>query len=396
MSRDSFHSAAEQLERQAGRIAHPVERLRFLRKHAPAQSVQPLPLRLVEAQPVRFSTWPGPKYYGRRILGGAFAVGLAVVGFQFWARDSERAQGVAVETPPSPGPAAGKVWLVESSATEEVYSNGLRIRLEFATRHRPRAQFPIYAWDAGVAQVAVGRQPRGIVYHTTESDLAPFEEAAGQRISALTHMLLRFVRRERSYHYLIDRFGRVYRVVEETDAANHAGFSVWGDEDGVYMNLNDSFLGVAFEGSTQRREGITAAQVAAARALTEMLRMRYKIRGEDCVTHAQVSVNPATGRIGNHLDWARGFPFAALDLPDNYQARIPAVEVFGFAHDRDVTRAAGGQDWPGLAESQRRLRAAAAEANAGDIRYRGMLRHRYQEILAEWKQREAARQTEEN
>ena len=38
----------------------------------------------------------------------------------------------------------------------------------------------------------------------------------------LGESLLEYVRRGRAYHYLIDRFGRVYRVVAESDAANHA------------------------------------------------------------------------------------------------------------------------------------------------------------------------------
>ena len=31
------------------------------------------------------------------------------------------------------------------------------------------------------------------------------------------------------YNFLIDRFGRVYRVVQESDAANHAGNSIWAE-----------------------------------------------------------------------------------------------------------------------------------------------------------------------
>lgn len=390
---ESKQPPPEQLELQAGRIADPLERLRYLRRHAPAPP--PLPVVSVSA-PERFQTRPGPKYYGRIALSVAFLGSLGGVVYWQLRPTQVMAPGIHVETPPTAGPAPQQIWQVQASATEETYSNGLRIQLEFVTRNRPRADFPVYAFDGAAPQLAVGRKPRGIVFHTTESDLAPFEEAAGQQLKTLTHMLLRYVRRQHSYHYVIDRFGRVYRVVEESDAANHAGFSVWGDEQGVYVNLNDSFLGVAFEGSTDQRDGITAAQISAARALTELLRERYGIRAEDCVTHAQVSVNPANGRIGNHLDWARGFPFAALNLQDNYARRIAAVEVFGFTHDSDVTRAAGGEDWPGLRESVRRVEAAAVAQNSAGIRYRGMLRHRYQEILAEWKRQEAAREAKEN
>ena len=51
----------------------------------------------------------------------------------------------------------------------------------------------------------------------------------------------------RSYHYVIDRFGRVWRTVPEGSIAFHAGFSVWGDRSALFVNLNSSFLGVALE-----------------------------------------------------------------------------------------------------------------------------------------------------
>ena len=55
--------------------------------------------------------------------------------------------------------------------------------------------------------------------------------AAGGRVQrepARQHQrLLRYVQQNRLYHYVIDRFGRVYRVVAEESKANHAGHSVW-------------------------------------------------------------------------------------------------------------------------------------------------------------------------
>ena len=62
-------------------------------------------------------------------------------------------------------------------------------------------------------------------------------------LKRLGESLLEYVRRKHAYHYLIDRFGRVYRVVAESDTANHAGYSVWADDEWFYVNLNESFLG---------------------------------------------------------------------------------------------------------------------------------------------------------
>ncbi|PYT35600.1 MAG: hypothetical protein DMG58_01625 [Acidobacteria bacterium] len=60
-----------------------------------------------------------------------------------------------------------------------------------------------------------------------------------------------FIARNRLYHFVIDRFGRVFRAVAETDYANHAGHSIWADERHIYWNLNQSFVGIAFEAQTE-------------------------------------------------------------------------------------------------------------------------------------------------
>jgi hypothetical protein len=360
------------VERQAGRIADPVERLRYLRKHG-GEAVQQ---RLPRAQ------------LSKPVQAGIAALALVLAGgIAYWLQPAAKAPvAVKASAIPVSRPAPNQVWQVENSQIEEVYSNGLRIDLSFATKLRPRAEYPIFALAGDSSKpIATDHVPRGIVYHTTESDMADFKETEGEVIDRLGHMLLRYVRREHSYHYLIDRFGRVYRVVEEADAAYHAGFSVWGDDRGVYVNLNDSFIGVAFEGTTSQPDNITGAQLSAARALTELLVSRYNIRPEDCVTHAQVSVNPDNMRLANHKDWARAFPFSAMNLPDNYRLKIWAVEAFGFTHDEDLLAASGGKDWPGLVSADKKLLETATSQGATEIRYRGMLRHRYQEVLSEVK-----------
>jgi hypothetical protein len=158
----------------------------------------------------------------------------------------------------------------------------------------------------------------------------------------------------------------------------------------VYVNLNDSFIGIAFEGKMEQREGITAAQVSAARMLTELIRTRYGIKPENCITHAQVSVVPQNMRLANHMDWAQGFPWESLNLPNNYRLPVPAVTAFGFDHDEVLTKASGGKDWPGLVDADKRLQSDAASQAATEYRYRGMLRHRYQEIIAELRLKQQA------
>jgi hypothetical protein len=291
-------------------------------------------------------------------------------------------QVLHAEPPPPPvwDTEIASVWRVETTKSAEVYSNGLRIELAYATNNRPRSRFPIYPTE-GDGPSQYGQAPVGIVYHTTESHLAPFEEEATRRLKQLGQYLLSALRQEHSYHYLVDRFGRVFRVVEESQAAYHAGFSVWADSAGVYLNLNDSFLGVAFEGQTGAIDEVTPAQIVSAKMLTDMLRSRYQIAAGNCVTHAQVSVNPEHMRIAAHTDWAGRFPFAELGLPNNYDVPVPSVYVFGFGYDAAFLKSAG-MSWKGLelAEEQIRMNAGAAGARASTVRYRAALQRRYRAI----------------
>ena len=219
----------------------------------------------------------------------------------------------------------------------------------------------------------------GIVFHTTESLLAPFEEEQNRRLRLIGRSLIEIVRTEHSYHYLIDRFGRVYRVVQESDAANHAGVSIWADSQGAYVNLNDSFLGISFEGQTGAINEVTQAQITSGKVLTEMLRSKYGISTEDCVTHAQVSVNPQNMKIGSHTDWADKFPFAGVGLPNNYAIPLASLYAFGFNYDNVFLRVTGTR-WRGLDIAETWVGEQAAAEGLDTRRYRAILQHRYKEI----------------
>jgi len=270
------------------------------------------------------------------------------------------------------------IWMVDQSETAESYSNGLRIEIEGAV-HGPRRS---YVWlDQATGKVHTGGTvPVGIVYHTTESHIAPFDRAHNGDLKALGRGILSYVRDDRSYHYLIDRFGRVHRVVAEQDAAGHAGYSAWADSRRAYAGLNHSFLGIAFELATEpgaeSSSVATPAQIRAARELTEMLRSRYQILAVNCVTHAQVSISKITDRVGDHADWAGNFPFAEMGLPDNYGLPIAGIYQFGFGWDHNYRTTTGARVWPGLAlsgvEQQTRARAqglsvAAYRKNAQQV-----------------------------
>jgi hypothetical protein len=284
-----------------------------------------------------------------------------------------------------------KVWLVEQQATYERYSNGARILTDYETTNHtrgyyvlPHGQGALVKTGAGSGDAQVRRTPVGIVYHTSESDMLPFTADNNASIEVHTRGLLEYVRRHKSYNYLIDRFGQVYRVVRDTDAAHHAGNSVWSDAEGVYVGLNESFLGVCFETNSESDsldEQLTEAQLVAGRLLTQVLRSRYQINDADCVTHGLVSVNPAKMLICYHHDWARNFPFEAFGLSDKYKVAPASVREFGFTYDEEITEKLGGDVWAGVKLAEEEFRRRAEELNKTPEEMRRHMRERYQQEM---------------
>ena len=280
------------------------------------------------------------------------------------------------------GVSPSRVWLVQSGDRWELYSNGLRVDTTYAIAGEPR-RFRAFHVAAGM-QEAVEEKPVGILFHTSESDIWPLEESFNEKLRDSSQGLLRYLRRNHVYHYLIDRFGQVFRVVEETAKANHAGHSVWARGDLVFLNLNNAFLGVSFE---TRWEGgralpITEAQLAAGRSLTDYLRKRWEIAADLCVPHGLTSVNPRKRLIGHHLDWARGFPFEAFGLPDQYARPAPSVALFGFGYDERLVRVMG-RPWAGVREAERILADEAAARGTTVDEVRRERQRRFDAWLAE-------------
>jgi hypothetical protein len=290
-------------------------------------------------------------------------------------------QKVAEKLPP--------IWLVEKKQDFEVYSNGLRIETQKAAFHSTR-RYPNLdpahpeKWHDAMA-TKWESAPAGIVFHTTESDLVPFEESQNDKLQRLAQGITSYVRNRKAYHYLIDRFGRITRTVDESSIANHSGHSIWADSRRAYVNLNQSFLGVAFEAKTRPEggsEAITPAQIHAGRVLTHMLRSKYHIAPENCVAHAQVSINPDNFRVGAHTDFATQLPFAELGLPDNYDRPLPSIVLFGFTYDSGYLQTSEAQLWSGLLMAQERVREAAAARHLKVELYRATLRARYKDLVS--------------
>jgi N-acetylmuramoyl-L-alanine amidase len=393
-------------------IADPVAKLRYLRRAIEAQHQERI-VRHIPGAPIRRALYrrrglaalePGVGNSGNNVpdstrrasfrvsaLAAAALVVpvLIVAGMAFGTGPRPRTESaVEIAAPPAtaslpiePAPlqpaayetqTSGPIWLADRGPGWELFSNGLRIETTYAVPGE-RRQYRIHNRIAGL-QPTLYTHPVGILFHTSESDLWPLEPDYGRKLRRSTAGLLKYVRANQSYNYLIDRFGRVYRVVEDDSRASHAGHSVWARGDEVYLDLNSAFLGVSFESRWDggRSLPITAAQLQAGRNLTDYLRQRFAIAPEMCVTHGLASVSPLNHRIGYHLDWARGFPFAAFGLPDLYEEPTPSIVLFGFGYDERFLRDVG-EPWPGLMAADHALAqtAAARALSLSEVRHEG-------------------------
>jgi len=371
-------AVVRRVEKRAAVIDDEVARLRFVRQsmaahEAAARRRANRALALRDASRRRF-------YLVGRILFMALLFVVAVVPQAPRQMLVRRTMPLAVPRKIAAEIAVPRVWLVAHQGTVEIYSNGLRVDNEFLTRTRARSFHPFDRthWRTSAAET----QPAGIVFHTTESRMDPFEPNQNSRLQRDGRNLLTYIAQHHFYHFVIDRFGRVFRVVAETDYANHAGQSIWADEKNIYWGLNQSFFGVAFEAQTESgasgsNDIATRAQMDAARVLTEMLRAKYHIAAMNCVTHAQVSVNPHTMRLGYHTDWAANFPFREVGLGDGYGTPIAALTLFGFDYDSAFLHANGRRVWQGLVTSEEQLvRDAAAQGTTLNL-YERTLRQRF-------------------
>src|SRR5262249_47734375 len=232
-----------------------------------------------------------------------------------------------------------KVWLVERNDEYEKYSNGCRILTKYETENHPRSYYSIpHGSDTDGDQIR--HEIVGIVYHTPESIIDPFISDNNDAIQKRSRGLLEYIRDHKSYNYLIDRYGDIYRVVRDEHAANHAGNSIWADAKNTYVLLNESFLGVCFEsrfeGGGSLEEILTEAQITSGRALTNVLRSKYNIDDANCTTHGLVSINPEKMLIAYHHDWVHDFPFAAMGLSDKYKVQPPNMSEYGFTYNEET------------------------------------------------------------
>mgnify|MGYP000166547941 CR=1 FL=1 len=303
------------------------------------------------------------------------------------------------------------IWLVEKTADREFYSNRLQIITTYTISNIPREYYRFSRnSDYSPANSKVTNKISGIVYHASESDLYPFMPEMNSSILSYSKRLIKYLLRKKSYNFFIDRFGRVYRLVQEDHAAFHAGKSIWADDETLYLNLNHSFIGICFEGKDfqeintgKQKKGRPAnpksfhlqstgissfneAQLRSGKELTDWLRVKYNISQQNCVPHALISVNTKRMLIGFHLDLSRGFPFARLGLTDKYQKPLPSMVEFGFRYDKYFEKIFNGNLWRGIGYSEEILQRRARNSGMSFAEYRKRLQQRFTRYK-EWNQK---------
>lgn len=96
-----------------------------------------------------------------------------------------------------------------------------------------------------------------------------------------TYNVLR--RRRLSYHYFIDRYGKIYEFVNPMYVAKHAGISIYD----VFSRWNDFSIGICLQGIN----GLiyTDSQYASLQMLVNQLKERYHNVGNRLYLHSQIA-----------------------------------------------------------------------------------------------------------
>ena len=111
-------------------------------------------------------------------------------------------------------------------------------------------------------------------------------------------------------HYFVTKKGHVYRIIDKTKIASHAGRSMWEGK----RNIDNYAIGIEVSG--YHNEDITPAQYTALRELLRQLKSLYGISDRDVLTHSMVAYgSPNRYHAYNHRGRKRcGMIFARPDV----------------------------------------------------------------------------------
>lgn len=116
------------------------------------------------------------------------------------------------------------------------------------------------------------RRPNFVIIHQTTND------NSAHALRTLTDP-----QRKVSAHYLIDRDGTIYQLVDERNRAWHAGASYWGG----LTDLNSASIGIELDNTGE--EAFPAPQVVVLLGLLSELQQRYQIPPQNFLGHGDVA-----------------------------------------------------------------------------------------------------------
>lgn len=194
---------------------------------------------------------------------------------------------------------------------------------------------------------------RFIILHTTE----------GEKKGALAKL-----RHAGEAHYLVDREGRVSRIVERDRVATHAGRSMWGGTEG----LDHHSVGIEIVGYHDRP--LQAAQLRALKELIAQLKSLYRVPDERVLTHSMVAYGTPNryhrrahrGRKRCGMNLTRPEVRAALGLAPLPSADPDVVAGRLVVADRALAKHIYGRAEP---PPKRKQRSVASEAEKVDALY---------------------------
>jgi N-acetylmuramoyl-L-alanine amidase len=90
-----------------------------------------------------------------------------------------------------------------------------------------------------------------------------------------------------SCHYLINRKGKIFRLVEDQNIAWHAGKSMWGK----YKNLNKNSIGIELvnRGHRYGYQTFTRIQIKRLIELCKYLKRKYRIKNKLVLGHSDIA-----------------------------------------------------------------------------------------------------------
>lgn len=126
---------------------------------------------------------------------------------------------------------------------------------------------------------------------TTSIDMIVIHATATQTLDETFSYLIHSQAPHRvSAHYVIDRDGTVYQLVDESKRAWHAGISRWGDRE----DINTYSIGIEFQCPTQSDGTLgnfTQDQIQSGLELCHDIQKRYHILPKNVVGHSDIAPN---------------------------------------------------------------------------------------------------------